>query len=91
MEEVRKKEGNMQAERGSSCSVCKYVVSVTTSYIERHNIFVRPAGISHDTFGKGRQTFGHMALREEQLFLHCMGGMRHMESLAGRINGGFEY
>lgn len=30
---------------------------MTTSYIERHNIFVRPAGISQDAFGKGRQTF----------------------------------
>lgn len=46
----------------------------------RHNIFVRPVGIS-DTVGKDRQTFGLTVIREEHLFLLCMGGMRHEESL----------
>lgn len=52
----------------------------------RHNIFVRPVGIS-DIVGKGRQTFGLTVIREEQLFLHYMGGMRHTESLMKGRNG----
>lgn len=55
---------------------------MTKGYVGGHNIFVRLAGISQDTVG--RQTSGHMVLREEQLFLHCMGWMRHMEFLEGR-------
>lgn len=39
----------------------------------------------------GRQIFGHTVLREEQLFLLCMGGMRHTESLVEGRNGGWKH